>query len=233
MGYKETRCIIEHKLVKQTKDCCIIETNSENLDAPSCDTFRVLNTSMVVGSPKAPEKSMLIWFCYVNFVKFSFVKVVINSTTLSAVLKQYNQWCADMEKEGLLKSKPKPAPEPIVESPQKREVQTNVNESPVEMDFSPTSDGHRKNLSQSKYEERKNQDREEKKQRSEQRQNVLANMNLTIMDHQNDQLDCDIQTQQSRLTCFQVQSQYSLKDSIVCDRRSVMAQPDNFTTKDN
>lgn len=85
LGYKETRTIITYKKIKQTSDCCIIEADSENLDAPSADTFRVLTSSMVFGSPKAKDKCMLVWYGFVNFVKFSFFKVVIKSTTESAV----------------------------------------------------------------------------------------------------------------------------------------------------
>ena len=47
-----------------------------------------------------------------------------------------------MQKEGLFKSKPKPVekkPEPVVESPKKNEIVTNDKDSPVQMDFSPTS----------------------------------------------------------------------------------------------
>lgn len=47
-----------------------------------------------------------------------------------------------MQKEGLFKSKPKPVekkPEPVIESPKKNENVSNDKDSPVQMDFSPTS----------------------------------------------------------------------------------------------
>lgn len=89
MGYKETRTIITYKKIKQTADCCIIESSSENLDCPSADTFRVLTSSMVFGTPKAKDKCMLVWYCLVDFHKFSFLKVIIKTTTESAVTKQF------------------------------------------------------------------------------------------------------------------------------------------------
>ena len=113
LGYKETRTIITYKKVKQTADCCIIEQESQNLDAPSSDTFTVFCSIIVVATPKAPDKCMLAWYYLVNFVKFSFVKVVIRNATDSAINNQFKEWLDLLGRQGLLKPKPKP---PKVES---------------------------------------------------------------------------------------------------------------------
>ena len=75
-----------------------------------------------------------------------------------------------MQAEGLFKSKPKPvaAPEPVVESPKKKDATlSNEKDSPDAMDFSPTSaeltDMQRQNYNSVKHEEKKQHDREEKK----------------------------------------------------------------------
>ena len=56
------------------------------MDAPSGDTFTVFVSIIVVGSAKAPDKSLISWYYFVNFVKFSFVKVMIRSSTDTALI---------------------------------------------------------------------------------------------------------------------------------------------------
>lgn len=75
-----------------------METESENLDAPGCDSFRVRLSQMVVSSKKFAGKSMLLWIMLCDFYKFSFVKMIIVAKSKEAISDETKLWFAYMTK---------------------------------------------------------------------------------------------------------------------------------------
>ena len=113
---RETRTVIEYKLLEKTSEALVVEYASECLDSPACDTFLVREASLVFGIKSIPDQCIFLRLMLVDFRAFTFFKAIIKSKSAEGIAEHAGLWYKAMAKQGLFKARPTAPPAPAVEA---------------------------------------------------------------------------------------------------------------------